>query len=202
MNHEVTFMSGGAKNLPDLQLCMRPNSEHVLDYFHIAMRITVMQQIARGLPPPHRPDMIEIITSLERVRRFLLQSNDSLLQSNDSRALELVADIEDTLFHILEPDGFVQPRPDPSAIPPQARKMHRHIRDFGGYISNNAGMIPNYAERRRYGEPVSTAFVESTVNQAVSKRFTKKQKMQWTPSGVISSSSSINALSTARLVPI
>ncbi|WP_241823808.1 hypothetical protein [Sphingomonas sp. Sph1(2015)] len=35
---------------------MRPNAEHVLDYFHIAMRVTVMQQIARGLPPPSETD--------------------------------------------------------------------------------------------------------------------------------------------------
>ena len=39
---------------------------------------------------------------------------------------------------------------------------------------NNAGMIPNYAERRRYGERVSTAFVESTVNVVVGKRFSKR----------------------------
>src|SRR3546814_17402771 len=45
-------------------------------------------------------------------------------------------------------------------------------------------MIPNYGERRRYGEAVSTAFVESTVNQVVAKRFAKKQQMQWTPRGV------------------
>ena len=28
-----------------------------------------------------------------------------------------------------------------------------------------------------------TAFVESTINQVVSKRFVKKQQMQWTPRG-------------------
>ena len=31
---------------------------------------------------------------------------------------------------------------------------------------------------------VSTAFVESTVNQVVAKRCAKKQQMQWTPKGV------------------
>ncbi|MGX5845031.1 hypothetical protein ACWGTI_30605, partial [Mesorhizobium sp. ArgA1] len=30
----------------------------------------------------------------------------------------------------------------------------------------------------------STAFVESTVNQVIAKRFAKKQQMQWTPRGV------------------
>ena len=30
---------------------------------------------------------------------------------------------------------------------------------------------------------ISTAFVESTSSQVVSKRFVKKQQMQWTPRG-------------------
>ncbi|TWG92117.1 hypothetical protein L598_005000000180 [Mesorhizobium sp. J18] len=55
--------------------------------------------------------------------------------------------------------------------------------EFNTYIANNAGMIPNYAERRRYGERVSTAFVESTVNVVVSKRFSKRQQMRWSKEG-------------------
>ena len=69
-------------------------------------------------------------------------------------------------------------------VPSQARNFLKHLREFDGYISANASMIPNYGERRRYGEAVSTAFVESTVNQVVAKRFAKKQQMQWTPRGV------------------
>jgi hypothetical protein len=37
----------------------------------------------------------------------------------------------------------------------------------------------NYGERYRAGERISTGFVESTVNQVVSRRFCKKQQMQW-----------------------
>jgi hypothetical protein len=44
-------------------------------------------------------------------------------------------------------------------------------------------MIPNYAERRRYGERVSTGFVESTVNTVVGKRFGKRQQMRWSKLG-------------------
>ena len=48
---------------------------------------------------------------------------------------------------------------------------------------------PNYAERRRYGEWVSTVFAESTVNTVVGKRFSKRQQanalvsgsLQWEP---------------------
>jgi hypothetical protein len=42
---------------------------------------------------------------------------------------------------------------------------------------------PNFGERYRNGETISTAFVESTVNQVISKRMVKKQQMQWTPRG-------------------
>ena len=43
--------------------------------------------------------------------------------------------------------------------------------------------MPNFGERYRNGETISTAFVESTVNQVISKRMVKKQQMQWTPRG-------------------
>jgi hypothetical protein len=51
------------------------------------------------------------------------------------------------------------------------------------YIERNRAFIPNYGERYRYGERISTGFVESTVNQVISRRFCKKQQMQWTKRG-------------------
>ena len=43
--------------------------------------------------------------------------------------------------------------------------------------------IPNYGERHRAGETISTAFAESAVNQVISKRMVKKQQMRWSPRG-------------------
>ena len=60
----------------------------------------------------------------------------------------------------------------------KVRKFCGKVSELGKYVAANAGLIPNYAERYRYGEVVST------VNQVVSKRFAKKQQMQWTPRGV------------------
>ena len=54
---------------------------------------------------------------------------------------------------------------------------------FCAYIENNSCFIPNYGERWRYGEAIATRFVESTVNVVVSKRFAKKQQLQWTRKG-------------------
>jgi hypothetical protein len=55
--------------------------------------------------------------------------------------------------------------------------------EFEIYIRNNREFIPNFGERYRQGETISTAFVESTINQVVSRRFVKKQQMQWTLKG-------------------
>ena len=54
------------------------------------------------------------------------------------------------------------------------------MEEFHTYIENNGGFIPNYGERYRHGERISTGFVESTVHQVISKRFCKRQQMQWT----------------------
>ena len=62
-------------------------------------------------------------------------------------------------------------------------KLEQGVADFLAYIQNNRGYIPDYGERHRHNETISTGFVESTVNQVVSKRFVKKQQMQWTPRG-------------------
>jgi hypothetical protein len=64
-----------------------------------------------------------------------------------------------------------------------ADKLAVGIADLRTYIRNNRGSIPNYGERYRQGETISTAYVESTINQVVSRRFVKKQQMQWTLKG-------------------
>src|SRR5499433_2750192 len=51
------------------------------------------------------------------------------------------------------------------------------------YVVNNRHVIPNDGERYRNGEPIATGFVESTVNEVVSKRFCKEQHMQWSKEG-------------------
>ena len=69
------------------------------------------------------------------------------------------------------------------AFSPAAAKLGQGIGEFDTYIRNNQEFIPNFGERYRQGETISTAFVESTINQVVSRRFVKKQQMQWTLRG-------------------
>jgi hypothetical protein len=56
----------------------------------------------------------------------------------------------------------LQPDDEPS-------KLLTAVREFNSYLRANADRIPNYGERRRAGEAISTAFTESTVNQVISK---------------------------------
>src|SRR6266852_3669825 len=64
-----------------------------------------------------------------------------------------------------------------------AEKLAAGVAEFETYIRNNQESIPNYGELYRQGETISTAFVESTINQVVSRRFAKLQQMHWTLRG-------------------
>ena len=66
---------------------------------------------------------------------------------------------------------------------PGIKAFRKGVDEFRTYVRRNAHTIPNYAERHRYGERVSTAFAESTVNAVVGKRFAKRQQMRWSKRG-------------------
>ncbi len=51
LNQQVTFLTDGGDDVRDLPMYLNPGSEHLLDWFHITMRLTVLTQMAKGLPP-------------------------------------------------------------------------------------------------------------------------------------------------------
>ena len=65
----------------------------------------------------------------------------------------------------------------------QIRWLCRVVDEFETYITLNEPLVSNYGERYLYGEPISTAFAESTVNEVISGRMVKKQQMRWTQEG-------------------
>ena len=48
-NQDVTFLTDGGEEIRALTEFVTPESEHVLDWFHITMRLTVLSQYARGV---------------------------------------------------------------------------------------------------------------------------------------------------------
>ena len=161
MNQNITFLSDGGDTVRDLQLYLSPFAEHLLDWFHVTMRLTVMKQMAKGLPDDEL--LKDIDPDLERVKWYLWHGNVF-------RALQVLGGIQMDLDSVEDENSTVG-------------KLYRAVSEFITYIANNKAFIPNYGDRYRYGEMISTAFAESTVNQVVSKRMVKKQQMRWTQRG-------------------
>ena len=44
------FLSDGRNTVRDLQTYLSPESGHILDWFHITLRLTVMGQMVKGMP--------------------------------------------------------------------------------------------------------------------------------------------------------
>ncbi|MCR4297693.1 MAG: ISKra4 family transposase, partial [Gallionella sp.] len=172
MNQQVLFLSDGGDTVRDLQHYLSPESEHLLDWFHITMRLTVMGQMLKGIMAELEPDSRcpETATVLADLEKHLESLKWNLWHGNVPRALQRIDDLDDDL-EMLEEN------------PTNKKKMLKAVREFRSYIEANQAFIPNYGDRYRHDETISTAFVESTVNYVISKRFVKKQQMRWSQRG-------------------
>ena len=48
-NQDVTFLTDGGEEVRSLTELVTPEAEHVLDWFHIAMRLTVLEQLSSDI---------------------------------------------------------------------------------------------------------------------------------------------------------
>ena len=162
-NQQIEFFSDGAGNLRDLQLYLNPHSEHYLDWFHITMRITVLKQYSKGIKKVDKETGEKLLEGLNSVKWYLWHGNTyKALQEIEFLIMEL--EIWEKQYEHL-------------------KKFKKTLDEFHTYIQNNEHFIPNYGERYRNEEIITTSFVESAINQVVAKRFNKKQQMQWTKKG-------------------
>ena len=80
-NQQVDFLSDGSEDVRTVQLYLSPQAEHLLDWFHLTMRLTVLNQIAKGLPESvgEGEDQYElrtgVIKDLERIKWYLWHGN-------------------------------------------------------------------------------------------------------------------------------
>ncbi|MDV3002978.1 MAG: ISKra4 family transposase ISSysp6 (plasmid) [Chroococcopsis gigantea SAG 12.99] len=166
MNQQVTFLSDGDEKLRELMFGLNPNTEYLLDWFHMTMRLTVLNQMSKGICKKTLSLETDIPSELERIKWYLWHGNVF-------RALQILKEQVDDLEMVI----FEGNKPS------EVKKLFRAMRDFETYIYRNEAYIPNFGERWRNNEAISTGFVESTVNRVISKRFVKKQQMRWTQVG-------------------
>ena len=167
-NQDVTFLTDGGDTVRQLTEYLNPNAEHVLDWFHVTMRLTQMGQMAKGLPDGHDVSPTSTAKILERIKW-------KIWHGNVSDAIERAEWLQDDL------ESYADDNPAP--VPDPVRKLLKAVHEFVTYITLNRQSIPNYGDRYRNAQPISSAIAESTVNQVISKRMCKKQQMRWTPAG-------------------
>jgi hypothetical protein len=127
------------------------------------MKLTVLEQYSKGL--------VQCEAALgEEIREKIARLKWSLWHGQVDKALGKIGELETS----------IEPFNETYARFPRLVKALSELRT---YIVNNRHVMPNYGERYHNGQAIATGFVESTVNEVVSKRFCKKQQMQWSKEG-------------------
>lgn len=205
-NQEVTFLSDGGDTVRQIQYYLNPEATFILDWFHVTMRLTVLGQYVKGLPPaavktaaatPEVRSEPEAETNLDEDQHEDEEEEEEEEELSYPAASELAKELERIkwfLWHgnahkALQLLGDLEfdlegCELDQSSKAMSYRKVYKGVLEFKGYIESNQRHIVNYGDRYRNGERISSSVAESTVNQVISKRFVKKQQQRWTKPGV------------------
>jgi len=168
----VTTISDGDPALPALVRSATGGPvEHILDWFHLSMRMHHVEQVMCGLcavePPPLAPlDHVQI--EVERLRHLLWNGHHEKACEALGRITSWAKDVT-----VLNEPG----------VEAKARRLVARCAELRSYIENNEGALIDYGQRHRAGKPISTSRAEGTVNQLVSARMNKRQQMRWSPRG-------------------
>ncbi len=82
-----------------------------------------------------------------------------------------------TVVHLLDVHHWTLPRI--GEMPLANTRLERPLYELIRYLFSNEDSLPNYRKRYHLGQPISSAWVESAVNEIISKRMAKKQQMRW-----------------------
>lgn len=166
----ATILSDGAVGPRSLGEAASPGpTHHVLDWFHLAMRIQHPAQAAKSWPGKTEDDRQagkRLAETIERIRW-------RLWHGQVRRSLDLIEETAARLEAMAEDTASVA----------AAQKVARLLRDLETYVSGQSEIIIDYATARRCGEPISTAITESTVQWLLHRRMNAQQQMRWSPRG-------------------
>ena len=167
----VTILSDGADGPRSLgEAASVGPTHHVLDWFHLAMRIQHAAQAAKSWPntsAEEREAGCRLSETIERIRW-------RLWHGQVGRGLELIGETMVTL------EGMAETTSPAAAV---ALKVGRLLSDLETYVCGQSDIIIDYATARRRKEPISTAVTESTVQWLLHRRLNAQQQMRWSPRG-------------------
>jgi hypothetical protein len=158
---QITVLSDGDAGLRTVQFEVAPKAEHVLDWFHIAMRFE------------HLLDATQAIRIVAMAAHVSAWAHD--LATRAKWAL-WNGQADKTLGHLEAIRSWTASERQPTW---EVRKLRKYATDLLRYLGANKDSLPNYGERYHEGEPISTGWVESAINEIIAKRMAKSQQMRW-----------------------
>lgn len=164
---DVTVISDGAEILKRLPRAMPKPTTHIIDWFHIAMKIQPMLQIADHIARS-QSGSIEVRPTIGRDIRAVKWR---LWHGRVDRAIRDLERLLVRLKNLQEESEF------------SIARLHSLGLQLLTYVRSNRGAIVNYGRRYRSGLRVATTLAESAVNSLVGKRMVKKQQMRWSRHG-------------------
>jgi len=168
----VTAISDGDPALPALVRSATGGPvQHILDWFHLSMRVQHVEQVMGGLcalEPPLLAPLDQARIDVERLRHLLWNGHNE-------KACEALGRITNWAK-----DASVL---DDPAMGAGAKRLVARCTELHNYIENNKGALIDYGQRSRAGKPISTSRAEGTVNNLVSARMNKRRQMHWSPQG-------------------
>jgi hypothetical protein len=171
-NTPVTILSDGADGPRNLgEAASTGPTHHVLDWFHLSMRIQHVAQTVKGWPNSTGRDRQEGARLADVVEQHIRWR---LWHGQVARALDLIGD---TLGQL---DTIAQAK---SPVAAMAGKVANALRTLETYVSGQSALIIDYATARHRDEPISTATTESTVQWLLHRRMGANQQMRWSPKG-------------------
>jgi len=154
--------------LADAGVTTRPT----LDWFHVAMRLQHLKQIANGLSdddPERGAAKAVIVAEVERLhwRIWNGKAKDAQISIDRIRAV---------MHHF-------QGEPDQRRSTAPSQKLWTALRALDGYLASQSAWLASCAERHRASLRVGTAITEGTANFLVNSRMNKSQQMRWSRRG-------------------
>lgn len=138
---------------------------HIIDWFHIAMKIQPIQQIAVHIVRS-RAGPFEVLLTIDRDIRAVKWR---LWHGRVDRAIR---DLESLLARLKQGETEFS-----------IARLRNLSAQLLTYVQSNRGAIIDYGKRYRSGLRVATTLAESAVNSLVGKRMVKKQQMRWSLHG-------------------
>lgn len=167
---KVTVISDGEPALPNLvRRAVRGPVTHILDWWHISMRVKHIENAVRGLLQSRGFSGLPLL--FERPAdslRWYLWHGKVMTAATILKVLQIDCDRLHT---------------ETRELRESAKRVRARCQDLYSYLANNFDALVDYGHRHRNGLAVSSSRAEGCVDDIGNTRMGKRRRMRWSPRG-------------------